>query len=81
MIQSCNKRTIFELIIQYNKMSKIEEICPSSITVKSIPPDIYRLILKIQFDIKTKKGIGKYSQSQTIIFMLNEYSKSLNSKK
>ena len=53
----------------------------SCITVKSIPPELCKFILRTQLEIKLKKGVGKYSQSQTIIYMLNEYSKITGNKK
>lgn len=47
----------------------------TSIYVKGIPEDLVKLILKTQGDIKSKKCVGKYSQSQTVIYLLNEYFK------
>lgn len=47
----------------------------TSIYVKGIPQSLVRLILKRQGEIKATKGVGKYSQSQTVIHMLIEYGK------
>jgi len=48
---------------------------PSTITVKNIPTDVYRLIISRQSEIKTKKGTGQYSLSQTIVEIVREYKK------
>lgn len=45
----------------------------SSIYVKGIPEDLVKHILKIQWDNKIKKGVGKYSQSQTVIQIIREH--------
>ena len=45
----------------------------TSIYVKSIPEDLAKHILKIQLDNKIKKGICKYSQSQTVIQIIREH--------
>ena len=45
----------------------------NSIYIKCIPQNLVKLILKRQGEIKVQKGIGKYSQSQTVIQILNEY--------
>lgn len=47
----------------------------TTIYVKAIPEEIVDFILKIQGDIKRKKKVGKYSQSQTIIHIIGEYKK------
>ena len=49
--------------------------------LKSVPENLVKLILKTQCDLKVKKGVAKYSQSQTIVHMLNEYEKLLNKNK
>lgn len=49
--------------------------------LKSVPENLVKLILKTQCDLKLKKGVAKYSQSKTIVYMLNEYSKTLEKKK
>lgn len=47
----------------------------TSIYVKAIPEDLVSFILKTQWDLKIKKKVGKYSQSQTIIHIVKEYKK------
>jgi len=47
----------------------------TSIYLKNIPEDLAEFILKNQWDIKIKKKIGKYSQSQTVIHIIKEYKK------
>lgn len=49
--------------------------------LKSVPENLVLLILKTQCELKVKKGVAKYSQSQTIVYMLGEYEKLLNKKK
>lgn len=44
-----------------------------AIYLKNIPKDVAVFILKAQGEIKVKKGIGKYSQSATVVGMLQEY--------
>ena len=38
-----------------------------------VPPDIHSYVLKIQGDIKSKKGLGKYSQQKTILTIIKEH--------
>lgn len=45
----------------------------SAVNVKSIPNDLYKFVLKTQGNIKTDRGIGSYSQSNTIIHIIKEY--------
>lgn len=47
----------------------------TTIYVKAIPKDLAVFIIQTQWDMKCKKGMGQYSQSQTIVHMLNEYKK------
>lgn len=49
----------------------------TAVYVKEIPADIAKFILKIQGEIKSQRGLGKYSQSQTILYILKEYKKSV----
>lgn len=46
-----------------------------AVTVKAIPEELVKFILKVQGDIKMQKCVGKYSQSQTIIHIIKEYKK------
>lgn len=45
----------------------------TSIYVKGIPEELAKYILKIQWENKIKKGVGKYSQSQTLIQIIKEH--------
>lgn len=47
----------------------------TTIYVKKITPDLAKFILQTQWEIKCQKGLGKYSQSQTIIHIIKEYKK------
>ncbi len=49
----------------------------TSVTVKGIPEEISKFILKIQGQLKEKKCIGKLHQGQAIIHIIKEYKKSL----
>jgi len=44
-----------------------------SITLKSIPPEIYRIVQREQSLIKEKKGIGKFSLESTFYKMIRDY--------
>ena len=46
-----------------------------------MPEDVRKYILKVQGDIKAKKGIGKYSQQQTIIAIIREHQQLAKGKK
>lgn len=46
---------------------------PKSHTLKSIPPDVYRIIQKEQSDIKLKKGTNSFSFECTIYKMIRDY--------
>ena len=48
-----------------------------AINLKPIPKDVQKIILKTQGDIKVEKGVGVYSQTATIIYMIREYDKLL----
>ena len=47
----------------------------TTIYVKAIPEDLSKFILQTQGDIKVQKGLGKYSQSQSILHIIREYKK------
>lgn len=47
----------------------------TTVYIKEIPKDLVCFILKMQGEIKSQKGIGKYSQSQTILHIIKEYKK------
>lgn len=47
----------------------------TTVYLKEIPKDLVCFILKIQGDVKSQKGIGKYSQSKTILYIIKEYKK------
>ncbi len=47
----------------------------TAILVKSIPDDLSKFILKIQGDLKVKKGVGQLHQSQAILHIIKEYKK------
>ena len=49
----------------------------TTVYVKGIPDDITKFILQVQGNIKSQKGVGKYSQSATIIHIIKEYKKTL----
>lgn len=38
-----------------------------------LPEDVKSFVLKMQGEIKSKKGVGKYSQQKTIVTMLRDY--------
>jgi len=40
---------------------------------KRRPPDIKKIIVKIQIDIKQKKNVGKYSQEKVIYQIIRDY--------
>jgi hypothetical protein len=44
-----------------------------TLPLKEIPLDVKKHILKIQGEIKEKKGISQYSQSQTIFQIIREH--------
>lgn len=44
-----------------------------TLPLKNIPIDVRRYILKIQGEIKTKKGVSQYSQPQTIFQIIREH--------
>lgn len=48
---------------------------PKSHTLKSIPPDVYRIVQKEQADIKIKKGTNSFSFECTIYKMIRDYEK------
>ena len=45
----------------------------TAITVKGIPEDLAKFILKVQGQLKEKKGIGQLHQGQVIIHIIKEY--------
>lgn len=45
----------------------------TTIYLKGIPEDIAKYILKIQWENKIKKGVGTYSQSQSVIQIIKEH--------
>ena len=47
----------------------------TSIYLKEIPEEITSFVLKTQGNIKSKKKIGKFSQSKTVIYIIREYKK------
>jgi hypothetical protein len=47
----------------------------TAITVKGITEDVSKFILKIQGDLKSKKGVGKLHQGQAVIHIIKEYKK------
>lgn len=47
----------------------------TAILVKAIPEDLSKFILKIQGDLKVKKGIGQLHQSQAVLHIIKEYKK------
>lgn len=47
----------------------------TSIYVKGITEDVAKYILKTQWGLKITKGVGKLSQSQTIIHIIKEHKK------
>lgn len=51
---------------------------PKSHTLKSIPPDVYKIIQKEQSDIKIKKGTNSFSFECTIYKMIRDYNKCRN---
>lgn len=52
----------------------------TAILVKAIPEDLSKFILKIQGDLKVKKGIGQLHQSQAVIHIIKEYKKIIDTK-
>lgn len=50
----------------------------TAVNVKGIPEDLAKFILKIQGDIKAKKGTGTYSQGQAILHIIREYKVLIN---
>lgn len=49
-----------------------------SYTLKQIPNDVFKIILKEQNQIKEKNGIGKYSFESTIYKMIKDYDRCRN---
>ena len=47
----------------------------TSILVKAIPEDLAKFILKIQGDLKVKKGVGQLHQSQAVLHIIRQYKK------
>lgn len=47
----------------------------TTIYLKGIPEDVAKYILKIQWENKIKKGVGTYSQSQSVIQIIKEHKK------
>lgn len=45
-----------------------------------IPPDIFTYVLKIQGEIKSQKGVGKYSQQKAILSIIKEHKELKNPK-
>lgn len=45
---------------------------------RSIPPDVYKIILKEQNRIKEKKGTTQFSIELTIYHIIREYEKRIN---
>lgn len=45
-----------------------------------IPPDIFTYVLKIQGEIKSQKGVGKYSQQKVILSIIKEHKELKNPK-
>ncbi len=48
-----------------------------SLTIKNIPEDVIKHILKIQGEKKAEKGIGQYSQQQAIFQIIREHKESV----
>ncbi len=46
-----------------------------TLPLKDIPLDVRKFILKIQGELKEKKGVAQYSQCLTIFFIIREYKK------
>jgi len=44
-----------------------------SITLRNIPPDIFKILLLEQGEIKNEKSLGKFGLEQTIYKLLREY--------
>lgn len=53
----------------------------TSILLKDIPPDLASFILKIQGDLKAKKGVGQLHQSQAVLHIVKEYKKSISNER
>ena len=53
----------------------------SNMILIDMPPDVRAYILKVQADIKIKKGLGKFSQQLTIFHVIREHQKVNEDKK
>lgn len=53
----------------------------AAIRLKYLPEDIIKYILKIQGEIKSKKGIGQYSQELTVMQIIREHKEFKEGKK
>ena len=53
----------------------------TTVYLKAIPEDLAKHILKIQLELRTQKGINKYSQSQAILHIIREHKKQSDVKK
>ncbi len=47
----------------------------TAITVSGIPEELSKFILKIQGQLKEKKGVGKLHQGQAVLHIVREYKK------
>lgn len=53
----------------------------ASFNLKNIPDDVIKHILKIQGEKKTEKGVGLYSQQQTVFQIIREHKEFTEKKK
>lgn len=45
----------------------------SAFTLKNIPPEVLKYILKMQGEIKQTRGIGQFSMESTVYKIINEH--------
>lgn len=45
----------------------------SSLTLRNIPPDVFKILLREQGEIKNERAIGKFGIEQTIYKLIREY--------
>jgi hypothetical protein len=47
----------------------------TTILLKGIPEDLAKFIIKTQWELKIKKGVGQLHQSQAVLHIIKEYKK------
>jgi hypothetical protein len=76
-LDTFDKSTILLCITQYfmavKKQRKPGEPCQYSL--RAMPPDIYKIVIRAQNQIKLQRGINQYSMEQTIYHLIRDWQK------